>query len=517
MANKKYLSDLENVILKKFEEQKDKISEELDVFSKSKSNYRLLELNDELVLCINKTSNNKSEYSKMHIGFPFPIYTLPNKIETDKGIIANIFLRGEIVRSKQREFLFKKGSVRKFSTPDKIQEKVKEDFRDAENLVYIDPYNFIGDSFIGLYYPDIFVKQFKIKNVEVFTNSHKDLSAEYAVKPKELNEIIGSIRKNKYCIITDPLDSTWGFTEKLLSLLDCDANIVIPGRNIYATKKEGELKFYWYEKPDVLLKNSNIECYMNETLLPFIEKPCVENNKTSLNKGTVYINPFGSREQKTIPLELAVNIFEELKSKGLECIILGGFSDKKEHKKWIYDFSKKVSFCEVKYYENLVELKKDFKENKCGCVITADTSITHLANREGLPNITLYNSVLWDTKSVQSLSSDSPLGFCRYYPNNIPVLVNGNYSREFAKNIVEAVLFFDKSLLFDEFIKTPSDMESYEKNISKLPKELNWVKEIYNPMILLKDVLHLKGADRLIESAIKISPLYKISSMWRLV
>jgi hypothetical protein len=112
--------------------------------------------------------------------------------------------------------------------------------------------------------------------------------------------------------------------------------------------------------------------------------------------------------------------------------------------------------------------------------ITADTSIAHLFNYLGLTNITFFNLNRCDLKSPQSLSSDSPLGFCRYGSTQYPALLNYGSQDRLIKGVLKATdYFFGKykkqdwcDMIFDKKILT-SKIKTNKNNLIQANKKIN--------------------------------------------
>ena len=60
-------------------------------------------------------------------------------------------------------------------------------------------------------------------------------------------------------------------------------------------------------------------------------------------------------------------------------------------------------------------------EKQINLVITVDTSITHLMTKKKIINLVIYKDGFWDDESYQSLSAESPIGFCSYSPYQLPI------------------------------------------------------------------------------------------------
>lgn len=201
----------------------------------------------------------------------------------------------------------------------------------------------------------------------------------------------------------------------------------------------------------------------------------------------------------------------------------------------------------IEYFTSLSELAACINTyEKFASAISADTSISHLLNLLKIPTITVYNSVMWDEQSIQSLTSDSPLGFCRYSNFQLPALNSfTEYSQffPFSKFIWDALNFFNGNhngvkqfvlqcrQILQEILNAMdgivlNDMSDEEVSwhlelISKKYMEIqpniretqgDWLIGIYNPASMVKGIIkeQMSSSRLLISSAIRISPLYKL-------
>jgi len=535
----KQILETSDLLIGRIKQEEKIIWKKINECSKNTKRFDLIELSDDLIILIRKTG--KSQLT-CHIGFPFPLHSFSYYLfekELSTGITVDIFLRGEEIRKRQRNTLFNIATeIVKLKDTEELRRLVSKDFAKAKGIVYIDPYSFIGDSYISLFYPEAFMKEFNIKDIQVFSNSYSHLNVFYPSAMRELHQITKAISKKRYVIMPDLIDNQWKNTlEVILALGGMSANIVIPGRNLYIKKEDNHMRVYWYEHSDILLRNKNIQDYMEDTLKPFLKKTFTKFDTARYDSSTIFVNPFGLASEKAIPIEFMFSIYNQLRKKygNLNFNIVGGYYDCTTHKDWIEKFLKKVrSVSEINgkisisYYSNLKEFAKDLENNKCSVVISADTSITHLVNKLGYPNICIYNSLLWDKDSIQSMTSDSPLGFCRYIPTHIPVLLKEHSIDHYsylAKYIGDLIEFLRKP--YDEKtniiaknlgsnINTRiTSLEEYQKLELQISNKLKWITEIYNPIILLGGLFWAdpKKIMYLIRSAIKISPLYKLQRL----
>ncbi|MDP2668765.1 MAG: glycosyltransferase family 9 protein [bacterium] len=497
-------------------EEKLKIVNELNFFREGPNLYRLAELADDLVVKIERTETNLDAPQNIHchIGFPFPIdsfiYT-GKDIKIYRGVSVEIFLRGEDIRKCQRDELFKNvGNVHIIDDDKEFNSIIQSDFKDAESLLYVDPYDFIGDSIIGLYCLDSFKKSFgRIHNVHVFSSASKHINALYPSSPKNDDEILSKITPlNNFILMPDFIDNQWMFTVKtILKLGNVPYRIAIPGRNLYIKNENNKKEIFWLKRDDFLLRNQNIEDYMNATLKPFLgskfEKPFGRKTFAHKNGQFIYLNPFASRKEKIIPPHIFLSICEVISKKyDLQFKLIGGMRENDLQQQWVNEFfqhlgiSTKIKL-DVVYYKNLSELYLDLTNN-CALVITADTGIAHLANYGGHRNIVLYNLKSWDICSVQSMCSDSPLGFCRYSKSQIPVVLN------------------DDPAVITDIVNLIDLLLSLQKTEKKLVKgeQINWLLNLYDPAILtscLQKMNKKAKITELLSAAIKISPQYKIA------
>lgn len=516
----------------RIEENRDLLIDRLKGHVRDKKRFSLCEIDRNTIFLIKE---GKSA-SNLHIGFPFPVYsTKTDGLPTLKALSVDYFLRGEPVREVQREQLFSLSTEVQRVSQEELRDIVRADFSRKKSLAYVDPYNFIGDGIIGLFYPESFMHAFNVRDLLVFSNSSKHINGIYPSQPRNIAQILEETEKRGLLVMPDLIDNQWESSLTVVKALKdspSDVSIAMPGRNVYVKKLGGKLITYWREGEDILLRNKNIEDYMAETLHPFLEGCHQEVEERQNDTDSFFVNPFGSRLEKAIPEPLVLKIYLNLAERfpDLEFNIVGGYYDDNLHQRWVSNFLRLVRTTSningkigVAYYSELPKFTRDLERNKCSVVITADTSIGHLANKLGYPNVCIYSSKVWDLDSVQSMTSDSPLGFARYFPNQFPVLLRGyddaNYDR-LAKEITQAVSFMkqprqDKAdYLKAEGLTTQpiTSLADYEEAALNLPDSLRWVANVYNPATLFEGIQDQGDLEHLVRAAIQISPLKKIQS-----
>jgi len=196
---KDILSNINSILseLKRFENEKN-------------SKYSLINASEEFCYTIGKQDNEhiKSEVV-MNIGFPFP--TSSRKISlkvlsTFRKLDINFYIRGEPVRSFQREQLFSKHRLIKISEKEKLIEITTKIISRNKNVSYIDPYTFIGDSYIGLFFLKSFLKKSNLKLKNVYSKNYLHLIKEYCPKeyiPNKISEFESLV------LMPDLIDSHW--------------------------------------------------------------------------------------------------------------------------------------------------------------------------------------------------------------------------------------------------------------------------------------------------------------------
>jgi len=233
---------------------------------------------------------------------------------------------------------------------------------------------------------------------------------------------------------------------------------------------------------------------MNKCLSPFLN-PIPNRFKLNENKSNnIIINPFGSELLKNIPEELIFKLSKHFNKNypKAKLLLISGFKNSYSHMLWISKlkgllYKEDLKNIIFKNYGSFEEIKKDVFRYDCSLGITADTSIAHLFNFIGLKNITFFNLERCDLKSPQSLSSDSPLGFCRYGKTQYPAVFYSKNKKNITKGILQSIDYF------------------LGKN-----KSLKWTTLIFNKDILIsntsKDNFELRNANT------KINPKYKLEN-----
>jgi hypothetical protein len=469
------------------------IQKEISIFERKNLKYRNIELNKNLCLILKNKGNEKL----MLIGFPFPLISYPlRKFKAKQETLIFIFLKGPIIRDYQRLSFLE--SIKDIADTEYNEIDSLKKFREiTENLCrkfkkanYYDPYSFQGDSFIGLHFIDNFIKKYNLKLNKIYSENYLSLSI-----VAKSQGYIGSLEHNKNVlnIFADLIDNQWDRTSYLVkSLTKQSLPSIICGRDLIIVPSKNKINIYHFNRENILLIKENIEDYMNKCLLPFLNP---SKNSFKLKEGqskNIIINPFGSDISKNIPEDIILNLSRHFKNSypNAKLLLISGFKNSYSHMLWISKLKGLLLEEDIKNiifrnYGSFEEIKKDILRYNCSLGITADTSIAHLFNFLGLKNITFFNLERCDLKSQQSLSSDSPLGFCRYGNTQYPAIFYGKNKNYLIKGIIQGIDYF------------------IGKN-----KSLKWTNLIFNKNILVSHI----GKDNLdfIDANIKINPRYKL-------
>lgn len=554
-----------------------KISElniEINNFLRKEKTYEIYEISEELVVVFRKSSVFNIS---LNIGYPFSLCVADITNNTSfkhfkkLPVDVDIHLRGEVLRKKQRLMLnnFLGKSLEKVtwvscSEPDKYRElasSLLSKLSKRKTWLYVDPYNFIGDSIVGLYFMDYLKKRFEVRNIEVLSSAYKHLGLFYKSHPNKKEIFDRLCKRSSVCIMPDLIDNHFGNTLALLNgLMEVNLYIFVVGRNLIVNINNNEARVFHYIKPDVFLRNKNIEDYMDDCLSPYVsinknilrEIPVGKKYKGHSNK--FFISPHSTIGLKRIPVDFVLEITRLLIRKTKGKIYISEGNKKGDDLEWTKNFShilkkekddlllKSVIFLSDK---NLGDLGVKLKKLRISSVLSADTSIAHLVNRLDIPQITYYNSEFWDKDSLQSLSAESPLGFCRYTPLQYPAVFNNDTEKprfleavskgliqlsnnesfttsplvveiltEFKRYMSKELLNINSSLGY----KTHQNLNKKFLGLKKLCErtETSWLFYIFDPNKIVQGILSKPDKEKiapLLYSAWRISPIYKFLNL----
>jgi hypothetical protein len=463
-------------------------------FEKSGSSYKNAQIALDLLLILRNNGTEKL----MAVGFPFPLECYPlTMFRSKKHTSIFIYLRGEPVRQAQRDSLL--NDLRDIRELNYIEVASIDEFRritkglcDKYKLAdYFDPYSYKGDSLIGIHFIENFSRAYALKINTIHSDNYKDLDC---VSPSQ-GYIAGvSKRKDVLNVFADLLDNQHSRTSlNVCRLAARGIPSVIIGRDLIVMPEKAMIRVYHFIREEVLLKSDNIEDYMNSCLLPFLNPMRNKSKCIKISSENIMINPFGSESNKTVPLPLIVYVIKYLNKhySRSKIFFISGFQDSYPHIIYLSKLQgmiskERLSNVMVVNYGSFSELVSDIKRHNIALGLTADTSIAHLFNFLGLRNATFYNIERCDLESPQSLSSDGPLGFCRYGPIQYPAIMNRDDDM-LAKGVTGWIDYF--------FARS---------------KDRKWCSRIYDDKLLTSKIGSRNA--KLMQVNQKISPSYKVKN-----
>ena len=544
--------------------------------AKERNCYVLYEFSEE---CIIATHPSQYGSLSLNIGFPFPLHTNVcsiNSINTS-GLTVQIFLRGERIRCHQRLMLKslmpgpdKNSKWKEIKSIQEFESLANKVFKESKKLIYVDAYTYIGDSIISLYFIDQINKKFGTETIKIHSKAYSHLGAFFDCLPAEPGDLRRTIEESgaRTIVMPDLIDIHWAKRLEILeSIKDLDLNVVLIGRNIIF-KLGSQMVVQHLNKVDPLLRNKNVEDYMDDLLLPFIGSYLPPTRQVPVfytkDRISILLNAFSSLEGKNFSPEEFFTICSSLINMVPNIIIYvsGGIKGKESDFLWVSKFKKILrvngrpefnSNIKILYDTSLTDLAHKSRELKISAVISVDTGIAHMFNRIGILTFTIYKESFWDRESIQSLISDSPIGFARYDPVFYPIVMRldhdiTNFSKLIAECILNMVAISDKKVQktvedYEEFVHLVDKLDELrhtnnlpgekililhkkisnkfnELKKSKDNQELLWLFNLFDPVYLTNNIITLFPPDRfkyILASAWLLSPIYKYIKYYKKV
>ena len=256
------------------------ILNEINKLRETNKDYRLLEVSDTLIVSIFKST--KREAVRLCVGYPFPLASKQSRIFFS-GYKVSVFIRDEPVRKLQREYLFnylQKNYSAKLniihSTGDFRKNLSGTNRKFNNRCFYVDLYDFIGDSIIGLKFLESLRKTLKIPKTRctVFSKHSKHIPTQYAIFNS--TKFANLVNNYEYSTIIVPalIDNQFdAFLKILKSITLKNFRIIVPSRNLFLTFSENNSEIFWYKSRDVLFKTNSIDNYMDIALNTFTGEP----------------------------------------------------------------------------------------------------------------------------------------------------------------------------------------------------------------------------------------------------
>jgi hypothetical protein len=387
------------------------------------------ELSEDLILTIRRTGRTASY---VQVGFPFALVERPVDHPTVTGCELRLCVRGERIREVQRRALDANlGFDVSVLDAEAFADRCRCMAAATSSCLYINPYDYLGDSFIGTYLRETMTRAYGLPADGYYTRFIDHLSSLADARP--LNEAIRRAGPSHLVVLPDLIDTHFrGTLELLPALVSAGSPTFLVGRN--TAVHPWARRVYRTRDADPLLRDSNIEDYMDDCLAAFLgARPALSRphptRLADIRDGVVFINPFSSLPERDVPPGLVLNLVAALSAAGVRRILIsrgapGIAKDEAASAEVACRIENVAGMTEVcqRGFDNLGAMALELEAENVVLGISPDTSVPHLLNSLGIPVLTLYSRTFWDGMCVQSLASDSPLGFCRYQTSQLPLL-----------------------------------------------------------------------------------------------
>ena len=410
-----------------------------NLYNKEK-NERVIVFNNRRVLKIRKPESKENIYCKLCIGFPFPVIEFDQKVEYPSLIITYHF-QGEEVRLLQTKNLEYKLNTRvKYLNSNSFKKLAIQNINDNyDESIYIDPFRFIGDSFISLRIYD------KIKPL-INSNSFNALSYNeilFGTFPfcdiHPIDYIKESLSTKLFIIQPDFIDDQFLNSTNLIQeigKLEKNITLWILGRNMIISKSRetNKIDIYKNSMHEFILWDDNKEIMLTNALDSFISDKNRHGYESNTYRKEVLINPYSSSQLKNLNSLIVLSILDTVEKTKL--LLDNSNTQFQSYWKSVtenYDINFRHSF-------NLSTTHEEIKNSDI--IFTADTAVAHIANRLGKICFVIYNFDRWDSTSFLSIIHSSFLGFASHNINFIPILLSFSKFKEKEK----------LSTLFREFL-----------------------------------------------------------------
>jgi hypothetical protein len=500
----------------------DQILQKIETMGKTNKDYGVLEISDNIISSVFKSQ--KDGGVKFHVGYPFPIATEDYK--TFPGYDVNVYVRNEPVRKIQRKYAFNslKADYEAKSHKHNNTAEFKHQLsgisqKYANECLYVDSYDFIGDSIIGIYFLDEIMTNFELcdSKGKIFSKHWKHMPTKYQTAP--LQNLSDYVKQNDNFTIIIPnlIDNQFdAFLKIMADVKGKNVLAVVPSRNMFIELNHGKATSHWYKAKDVLFTTQTIDNYMDTAMEPFRIK-----NKTSDKKSdvfcrpltkNVFINPFSSLEGKQIKAEDCKALCNKLLNSGFKVFVSAGVKQDE------YLDQLKGLNVQLVTDSGLKDLSEQLSNNDIGLVVSTDSGVSHMTASVGIATIILYNSFFWDEYSKQSVSNDGIGGFCRAHAPMIPVVDHGIFDAIdmlFGQQADSKVLDIVHNGISGLKGATNKEVLKIHKNMCK---EIGNLPDYYNPDLIIGKALDSSTKTNswsLVRNIWQNMPAYKISRIQR--
>lgn len=363
------------------------------------------------------------------IGYPFPIYQREMSEEyTFPDAFVKVCVHGMGLRNAQKQYFLQQLS-QKVTVEHRLVRDV-ETFRtlfrqavgqDRRELWYYDSYRFIGDSILNTYMMDSLAEAYGLSPVFVSRHSHHLKKLYTRTVPMDTDTV--RREPNQVYAFADLLDNDSGWIYQHILSAPVPGVYLFPGKNFFFILEKQRVRVVSLQRSDVLLKEQNVFDYMQSCVQPFVEPVPSKYEAVRLREsiGAVYLNFSSSLEAKSFTAAEIQGLVDILHRYGIDIWMSSGFDEASMH----LAHQAKVNNPHIRLIPTpaLSDVSTLLQSGNIGMVISPDSSICHLAVKERLPTVIIYKTRYWDSRSLVSLSAESPLGFCGPAPYYLPILL----------------------------------------------------------------------------------------------
>ena len=428
--------------------------------------YRLITVHD-YVISIKK---NEQPAAEMSVGYPFPIYNTSLKVDWLFPFKCQFFIRGKLLRNAQRDYLLEylnnnSRSCKVIQTEsleyffDLCENSILSELSGESKLYYFDFYHFIGDSILSMYMLNTFINHFNVKPSDVVVYSRHESHLPISYEKHNYTQLGTENSFNGIIILPSLLDIDARDAITVLSKVQSGVCLFFSRNDIIIRRRNTDM-FLSLSVDDILLRKQNIYDYMNECIYPFTHDVIQTTSVNSSDTITrIFLNPNASTPDKSLSDALLSSILNSFPN--IDFLVPEGFDDSS---------IRRASLCAQ--YDNVL-LVKTFNisdlviyAQKTDLIISPDTSVAHACVQLGLRCITVFYEGFWDKESLQSLSAESPIGFCSPSRNQLPIVVN----QQNETMVIDLIMYCYSSTMAD-FNLWDNGLRSLSMNFSGIERE----------------------------------------------
>jgi hypothetical protein len=402
-------------------------------------------------------------------GYPFPISEVPLRASAESPWEAwdlSLHLHGKPLHARQQDELVHELRIAFPELSVSVGTCSASEMRDAceplmglargSRLLLLDPFRYLGDSsYVGYYYqmlhtvsPDARVLAMS-RNEAVWSLFDCELVRDIGELPVELAG----------AVLPAFIDDQWETILRLAVPAVVRAPlVVIPQRDLVIRKDvgRGEILVLHTGQPATPLRCSNV-AHQTWHGLARLLPDCVplQNAKAMFQPAVtrtlylprsapifrrVFLNPFTSKATKDLPPDLCLRVIDLLHQRlgtDMTLWISGGSPNVPSHR----EMAAEVQRCAAGKCRSTV-VRASLEDvvttmTSMDLVVTADTSISHLAAHKGIPCLVLWNVQNWDTNSPLDMVHNGPVGFSCCVPFCLDVTFARPHAGDRAQEVVE--------------------------------------------------------------------------------